>query len=308
MNLASLPRLVLLFLVVAFTSTDADAQLRHTITEEGLQISDGATPVLFYQRTATSQNGKYERANYIHPLCDLDGNTITEDFPSDHLHHRGIFWAWHQVWVDDQLIGDPWVCRDFVWEVKCMKARTCESDSKIMLKVDWKSPKLRNESGDMTTIATECVSVVVHALSGNHRMIDFDIAINAKLPDVRIGGSDNVKGYGGFSPRIRLNDKMVFESSSGVVEPIKTAIEAGRWINIRDDAFGMTIIQHKSNPKPNTQWILRRSRSMQNPVYPGRKPVKLSLNKEKRLKYRLVIHRGDLSSDEIKSITADYDK
>ena len=44
-----------------------------------------------------AKDGKLARANYVHPLLDLDGEPLTEDFPADHPHHRGVFWAWHQV-------------------------------------------------------------------------------------------------------------------------------------------------------------------------------------------------------------------
>jgi AcrR family transcriptional regulator len=37
---------------------------------------------------------KFRRSCYIHPLYGLDGEVMTEDFPVDHRHHRGVFWAW----------------------------------------------------------------------------------------------------------------------------------------------------------------------------------------------------------------------
>jgi hypothetical protein len=76
-------------------------------TSQGFAITEGKAKVMFYQREHKSLNGKYSRANYIHPLYGLDGEVLTEDFPADHLHHRGIFWAWHQVWLGDKRVGDP---------------------------------------------------------------------------------------------------------------------------------------------------------------------------------------------------------
>ena len=29
--------------------------------------------------------------------------------PADHRHQRGLFWAWHQVWIGEERIGDPWL-------------------------------------------------------------------------------------------------------------------------------------------------------------------------------------------------------
>lgn len=98
--------------------------------EQGSLVSEGGQPVLFYQRAARSLDGKFERANYVHPLYDLDGSVLTEDFPADHRHHRGIFWAWHQLWIGEKKIGDAWATEDFVWEVTKVEAQI-EKDSEI---------------------------------------------------------------------------------------------------------------------------------------------------------------------------------
>ena len=45
---------------------------------------------------------------YIHPLYGLDGEVLTDDFPADHLHHRGVFWAWPHVTVDGRHL-DLWM-------------------------------------------------------------------------------------------------------------------------------------------------------------------------------------------------------
>ena len=82
-------------------------------TSEGYWIKEGDRKVLFYQQATRSLDGKYARANYVHPLMDLDGNAISEDFPADHPHHRGICWAWHQCLVGSSRAGDGWACQDF---------------------------------------------------------------------------------------------------------------------------------------------------------------------------------------------------
>ena len=82
-------------------------------TEEGVLITDGGQPVLFYQRRTKSYQGKMPRANYIHPLYGLDGQVLTEDFPEDHLHHRGVFLGWHQLTVDGRARGEPVAGREY---------------------------------------------------------------------------------------------------------------------------------------------------------------------------------------------------
>ena len=74
-------------------STAAQHPIRIAETDQGFVITEGPEKVMIYQRKHKSLDGKYTRANYIHPLYGLDGEVLTEDFPRDHPHHRGVFWA-----------------------------------------------------------------------------------------------------------------------------------------------------------------------------------------------------------------------
>ena len=102
-----------LFLSLAAISQPliAGSLMSSELTAEGILISENGKPVLFYQKNPKSKDGQFERANYIHPLYDLEGNVITEDFPADHLHQRGIFWTWHQILAGEKRLGDGWECR-----------------------------------------------------------------------------------------------------------------------------------------------------------------------------------------------------
>ncbi|MDP7251477.1 MAG: PmoA family protein [Planctomycetota bacterium] len=62
-----------------------------------LTVREGETPVLTYNYGKQLKEGvheKYTRSCYIHPLFDLGGRPLTDDFPKDHFHHRGVFWTW----------------------------------------------------------------------------------------------------------------------------------------------------------------------------------------------------------------------
>jgi hypothetical protein len=45
---------------------------------------------------------------------------------------------------------------------------------------------------------------------------------------------------------------------------------------------------------------------MQNAVYPGRQPVALPPDRPLILRYRIVLHRGELASSEIARLQAEY--
>lgn len=105
-----------LLLLFAATSAATAGELKISHNADGVLITEDGSTVLLYQLTPKSIDGKFTRSNYIHPLFDLNDEVITEDFPKDHLHHRGVFWAWHQVWVGDKKTGDPWLCKNFEWK------------------------------------------------------------------------------------------------------------------------------------------------------------------------------------------------
>ncbi len=283
------------------------SELHAHFSGQGIEVLEGEQPVLFYQSAPKSIDGKFERANYVHPLHNLDGDIITEDFPDDHLHHRGIFWTWHQVWVGDQRIGDPWICQSFEWDVRSrgIELRT-DGSVKLSAAMDWKSPDFRDERGAKIPIVRERTSIAVYPATDAYRLIDFEIGLRALVPGVKIGGSEDDKGYGGFSPRIQLNPEQIFTSEAGVLEPAKTAIDAGPWLDISGKKSGITILSHPSNPGHPQSWILRRARSMQNAVYPGREPVAVSMTEPTVLKYRLVLHRGDMEAKALSEIHAQY--
>lgn len=273
---------------------------------DGITVLENGKSVYRFQRSTRSLDGQWPRAGYVHPLYSLHEKVITEDFPSDHRHHRGVFWAWHQVWVGDRKMGDPWLCKDFVWDVIGITTKTTPTSISLNATVDWKSPH-HTRDGKAVPIVREETTITSHVSEKDHRLLDFRISLLAKTEGVRIGGSEDVKGYGGFSPRLLMSDGMRFRSASGPVEPIKTAVE-GDWIDISGKEYGIAMLPHPSNPEPRDRFILRRKRSMQNAMYPGREPVPVSSTDPVVLRYRLVVHDGDLSIGRLTELQNAYDR
>jgi hypothetical protein len=289
--------------------------IRIVETDQGLLVTERDDPVMFYQRKPKSLDGKYERANYIHPLYGLDGEVLTEDFPADHLHHRGIFWAWHQLYVGDKRVGDNWSLGDFVYDVHSVKIVTANTSSRILqIEAYWKSPLFTDAEGKQKPFVKESTSIRVHTTEGDLRKIDFEIRLLALEEGFRIGGAENDKGYGGFSTRIRLPEGMQFIGTDGPVEPKRTPVVGGPWLDFsgplgeNGEVSGLAVLCHKSNPGYPQPWILRRKGSCQNPVSPGRQAVPLSCEKPLTLRYRLIIHRGDASHVNLEGLQAEYDQ
>lgn len=282
-------------------------------SDEGVWLREGETKVLFYQQRPKSQAGKYTRANYVHPLLDLDGETLTEDSPADHPHHRGVFWAWHQVTVSGKAVGDPWALKDCNWDIREVANQATPETLSLRTTVDWLSPLWRDATGKEKPFVREQALITVHRAEKDRRSVDFEIRLTALEPDTRIGGATPTPGYGGFSPRLRLAKDVRFLGPRGEVEPLQGPVAPSPWIDVTGTTeegrvSGVAMLTHPSTPGFPPPWILRRSRSMQNAVYPGPTLVPLPQDRPLVLRYRLVIHRGAVVTEQIDRWQDEYTK
>ena len=146
----------------------------------------------------------------------------------------------------------------------------------------------------------------MHPKKGNYRRIDFEVQLNALTDHLSIGGSDDEKGYSGFSVRVGLPADVSFYGDNGLVKPTNTAVHAGNTLKIEGSFLkdgkkgGVAIVSNAKNPAPSDSWIIRKRASMQNAVYPGRHPVAIPVGKPLVLKYSLLVFQGDLSVEQIK--------
>ena len=305
-------KILLLLGFISYANSDNPA-IKIVENSTGFTVTEGQNKVLFYQRTPKSKEGEKTRSHYIHPLYGLDGEILTEDFPEDHLHHRGVFWAWHQVWIADKRIGDGWSLDDFSWDVKAVEIVNPDSESSALkILVYWKSPLWSDEQGKQKPFVEENSVIRIYRAAKNFRKIDFEIGLLALEEKLTIGGSEDNKGYGGFSARIRMPQDFQLISKNGAVKPIRYQITAGPWLDFaatfkeKAKKSGLAILCHPSLPNFPQPWIVRQKRSMQNPVWPGREPVPLSTQEQLILRYRMIIHRGDANDIDLDECFKEY--
>jgi len=299
-----------LFYCSTLLSAQVYGQLFTTVkTHEGVEIRENGKKVLFYQQQPKSLNGKYERAGYVHPLYSLHEKVLTEEFAEDHPYHRGIFWAWHQIILKGKKIADGWMSENISWRPVRLTITKKEGFITLGSEMLWKSA-LQNSKP--VALVRENTKITVHKSTGQYRAIDFDIRLVALVDSLKIGGSDDVKGYGGFCLRLKLPSDISFVSNNTSITPMETAVIAGPWMDITgtfDSASTSKsgIAAFCKQPTKNNQqpWILRKVTSMQNIPYPGRTPVLLP-RKGWRLQYRLIIHSADMSNDELEKLFQEY--
>jgi hypothetical protein len=288
------------------------AAMHITKDPQGYWFSEGDVKVLFYQAERKAlPDGRAARSNYFHPLHDLDGTVVTEDFPSDHIHHRGIFWAWHQVRINGTTVQDQWVNRDSFWTVQDARIASDAGSASLALRVVWESPQFTGAGGRRRPFVEEQSVTRVHRAEGAIRRIDFHQKLTALVDGVEIGGSEDAKGYGGFSFRIVMPPDIRFTGRQGVVTPIENAVGSSPWMDVSGSygtsgKSGLTVLTHPSTTGFPQAWILRARSSMQNAVYPGRQPTAIPRDRPVILRYRIVLHRGELAPADIERLQAAY--
>jgi hypothetical protein len=276
------------------------AQVEMHPGNEGILFTENGRQVMYYQITPKSLNGTYARSNYFHPVWGPGGQVITEDFPEDHLHHRGIFWAWHQVVVDGQNAGDLWELKGISQEVSEVEFIALPGGSGLFKSEIFWSSESGVSLGIPGAFLKENIAVTIHPRKRDFRRIDFEISLTALRYAVRLGGSEDEKGYSGFSVRLKLADEVEFSGPGGTVEPRVTQVESPGWVNINcmpgsgNQPYGLVILDHRSNPGYPQPWILRRQKSMQNAAFPGRELTEIPQDKPLVLKYSLLVHDGKL--------------
>lgn len=289
----------LLFIFAFFSTTSLFGQnLSFQKTSDGIMLKEDGNPRFYYQTATKSLKGKYPRANYIHPLYGLDGEVLTEDFPEDHFHHRGIFWTWHQLYVDGQRIADPWFCEGISWKVKNTNTNINDNIAELEAEVIWISDSL-----DQKPILKENIKIIYKNYKDEAYTLQFEIALTSLVNNLELGGSEDEKGYGGFSPRIKLPEDIHFTSEGQEITPQNLPVQAGPWMNLTATFNGKSTsgIAIMGEPKELPQykgWILRSANSMQNMAFPGRSPISLPLGKPLVFRNQLLIHKN-LSSKEI---------
>jgi hypothetical protein len=277
-------------------------------TPDGISISENKLPVFFYQKKERILNDSIRFSNYIHPLHANNGDTLTEIFPADHPFHRGIFWAWHQVYIDTISAGDLWIMKDISQHVDSTDLTINDNNAVLRTWVTWQSPLYE----DNKPFLREHNTVTVYPVEGNIRKIDFEIQLNPLENKLRIGGSDDEKGYGGFCLRLQQAESILFSASAGKVTPQLLQLNSGKWMDFSrpsitsGDSVGVAVLSHPSLPVFPAPWILRQSGSMQNIVFPGRTPASLD-NGKIVLKYRLIVHTGGVSKINFDQLQQEYE-
>lgn len=291
-------RTVVAILVAGMAAGAAWAGFSVNDDGKALTLLENEKPVLTYQYTRVDPpEGAPEhfwRMGYIHPLYGLDGEVLTEDFPLDHFHHRGLFWGWPKSMAGDKPM-DIWAVAGArqIFE-KWLDQDITDSYARIGVSSLWMldddpQPKVR-----------ENVYMTVYQADDKGRNIDFVLQFqNVCRQDVTFLGADN-KGYGGFNFRPDATKKpFAFTTAKGPQPDGEDALEFQTpWADIsykqgeNGPVAGVAMYQHPANPGyPHKGWIFRHYGFL-GACWPHLETYTLAQGDYFELRYRLYVHRG----------------
>ena len=285
--------------LVAFAAQAEDTF--HWIEHPGgkLELTENGKPVLVFNHGLQLKDGvkeQFRRADYFHPIYNLDGAVITDDFPKDHFHHRGLFWGWPEVTVAGKTYY-PWACAGMQQRFKRWLAReTTHGSALLAVENGW---FLGEHS-----VVRETVEARIFSPDGAGRAMDVAVTLEAEKEPVAVSGRHEAsKGYGGFTLRLAPRREASVTLPTGrqekdAVQVKSTWADYSAKFGVTDAVSGVAIFDHPKNPNHPTTWLTRYY-GVLNPTWPALETARLEPGKPITLRYRLWIHRGDCADGKV---------
>jgi hypothetical protein len=269
-------------------------------TERGtLTLREGDRRVLSYNFGDQLQPGveeRYTRSSYIHPIHGLDGEILTDDFPSDHYHHRGLSWMWPAVQIgDDPRTYDLWHIRGIRQFFDRWIERQVESDhATLATQHVWKI--------DDRIVARDTMRLIIHRADEHGRAIDVEFRVQAGDRPVHLRGAAE-RGYGAFCLRYAPRQQTIITTDRGPLRE-DSILQWYEWADLsarfadRDAFSGIAVFSHPESDDYDSAWLLRHYGFI-GTCWPGMDSVSIEPGDSFTLRHRVYVHRGDASAAKV---------
>lgn len=239
----------------------------------------------------------FTRSGYLHPLHSPNGAMVTDDFPADHPHQRGVFFAWTKTAIGGQE-PDFWNLGAGKGRIRSTGVQAGKQAGSLVATHLWEM----HSGEEWTPVLDETWEVSGHAPAfadakapGAAYVVDLvsrqKPRVEIRLPEYRYGGMAVRGARDWMTDRTRL--KVV--TSEGKDLAAADASRA-RWVDlsgrIGEQEAGVALLEHPSNlGAPN---MLRVPPDHPYAVFspPKAGPLVLEAGREYRFRYRLVVHNG----------------
>ncbi len=283
-----------LLAVLLLSTALAAAQTGFTFEEPGpvsIRLLENGRPVYVYNYGKVLPEGVPEdraRCCYLHPVWAPNGVVVTDDFPKDHLHHRGIFWAWPVVRYRG-VRYDLWLMRGVERRFSRWLAREA-SPRRARLAVEnaW-------FLGD-DQIVRETVEIVAYPVRHGSRRLDFRLLFEALRGPVTLSGAPKPgTAYGGFCVRFAPRRETRIITETGVLREENSNLVPSRWAQLEALYEGgraaLRIDIDPANPGYPNGWCLRHYGFL-GVDFPGYGSYPLNPGEPLELRYRVTVAAG----------------
>jgi hypothetical protein len=275
-------------------------------------IRDSGKPVLCYnyqtvgpgevRAKVQGANLKYARprSDYIHPLYGLNGEQLTLDWPVDHPHHRGIYWAWPEVDYRGERGDLHALQRVFARPTGLCTTQDGPDCARIEAENLWRWE-------DQEPIVRELAVIRAWRSTPTGRFIDLEFHFTAMEDEVAIARRD-MNLYGGLNIRLApvKEQEIRFHTDPLGATPRRAWAELSG-IFSGTAVTGLAVFQMPSNPHYPGDWIQYPEINWLQPTFPAPGTrYTLKQGEPLTLKFRLWIHAGKASETELADIWTVY--
>ncbi|MBN1588800.1 MAG: PmoA family protein [Pirellulales bacterium] len=274
------------------------------VSPESIELREADRPVFTYNfgdvtnEKVPKKDFRRTRGCYVHPIHGLDGEVLTDDFPRDHYHHHGLFWAWPHVGIDGKqydLWEGPGIRLRFV---RWLDRHAGPQSGTIGVENGWFVGKKK--------IMIERIWLTAHKAGDTAQSIDVEATWIPTDRPITLQGRER-KSYGGVTIRFAVprRQKGVITVANGVTKR-DLSVKRLAWADLthafgdRSTPSGATLMISKSHPDYPPTWLTRHY----GPLcvgYPGVEPRTLEPGEAMHLSYRLWIHKDAPGADTLKA-------
>jgi hypothetical protein len=255
------------------------------LSPASVELTERGKPVLVYNYGMMLKPGMPEdrrRCCYMHPVYSPGGTVLTDDFPIDHPHHRGISWMWPHV----TIAGTPydlWTIRGIHQQfVRWTRRETGPHSATLAVENGW-------FVGDRKVLK-ETAEIVVRPAQGRQRDFDVTLSFTALERPIEIRGADE-KGYGGLGVRFAPREKTVLTTDQGT-ESGDSNMAPHPWAQLealfQGRPAGLRVDVDPSNAGAPNGWCLRHYGYL-GVNFPGLATYRLEPGVPYKLKYKVTV-------------------
>lgn len=289
-----------LLLQVALPCFAAESQQGFRFAEvdpRSLGLSEGNRPVFVYRHGVITREGVPAdrfRSTYLHPIYGLDGEVLTDDFPADHHHHRGLFWGWPHVSLGGKSY-DLWALTGIEQRFERWLTREASATRAVLgVENGWYVGNRK--------VMNERIQFTVHPTQGDHRAIDLDATWTPVSEPITLAGAEG-KSYGGLTFRYapRQQTAITTPLGKGTNDLYITRLpwaDLSAQFESASAPSGAAIFIAPDHPDFPPTWLTRHY-GVLCVGWPGVKPQTLPPGVPVHCRYRVWVHRGNTTEDQL---------